>query len=63
MYCFVNLCTGGCDFEYPNICGFTQDLTDNFDWKRRSGATPSSDTGPSNDHTYGTSMGMCLLCL
>ena len=46
-----------CDFETPNICGYTQDQTDTFDWTRRSGSTPSAGTGPSVDHTLGTSTG------
>ncbi|XP_071486327.1 MAM and LDL-receptor class A domain-containing protein 1-like [Diadema antillarum] len=48
-----------CDFEDPAICGFYQDVsgTDDFDWQRQSANTPSSDTGPPNDHTYGTSAG------
>ena len=41
-----------CGFEDPNICGFSQaNGTDNFDWTRAKGSTPSADTGPSADHT------------
>ncbi|XP_063956551.1 MAM and LDL-receptor class A domain-containing protein 1-like [Lytechinus pictus] len=47
-----------CDFEDPNICGYTQENgTDDFNWLRQSANTPSSDTGPPNDHTLGTSAG------
>ncbi|XP_013397768.1 MAM and LDL-receptor class A domain-containing protein 1-like [Lingula anatina] len=47
-----------CDFEDAKICGYTQDKTgDQFDWTRASGATSSGNTGPSNDHTYGTPQG------
>nr|XP_039271942.1 protein PF14_0175-like [Styela clava] len=46
-----------CDFEKPNICGFIQDRTDDFDWERNTGATSSSDTGPVTDHTTGTLSG------
>ncbi|XP_021371354.1 MAM and LDL-receptor class A domain-containing protein 1-like [Mizuhopecten yessoensis] len=55
-------CTQGpvamsCDFESTTVCGFQQDHTDQFDWTRGSGSTGSRGTGPSNDHTYGTSRG------
>ncbi|XP_071956924.1 MAM domain-containing glycosylphosphatidylinositol anchor protein 2-like [Antedon mediterranea] len=46
-----------CDFEDPQICNFVQDTTDDFDWTRASGGTDSSGTGPTYDHTYGTSKG------
>ncbi|XP_072179347.1 MAM and LDL-receptor class A domain-containing protein 2-like [Diadema setosum] len=46
-----------CDFE-SGLCGWQQAYYgDNFDWTRRSGSTPSSNTGPSVDHTYGTYSG------
>ncbi|KAL8608892.1 hypothetical protein ACOMHN_065230 [Nucella lapillus] len=45
-----------CDFE-GNVCGYTQDTTDNYDWSRTSRSTTTTGTGPSNDHTYGTSQG------
>ncbi|CAH3189514.1 unnamed protein product, partial [Porites evermanni] len=31
--------------------------SDDFDWLRRSGSTPSSNTGPSTDHTTSSSVG------
>ena len=31
---------------------------DQFDWTLWNGSTPSRNTGPSNDHTLGTSRGM-----
>ena len=46
-----------CDFENPNLCGYTQDKTDVFDWTRGSGQTSSGSTGPINDHTYSTKTG------
>ncbi|XP_033751996.1 MAM and LDL-receptor class A domain-containing protein 1-like [Pecten maximus] len=46
-----------CNFESATICGFQQSHTDQFDWTRGSGSTNSVGTGPSNDHTYGTSRG------
>jgi hypothetical protein len=43
-----------CTFEDTRICGWTNEKTDDFDWTRQNGATPSGVTGPPNDHTYGT---------
>ncbi|XP_071956925.1 MAM and LDL-receptor class A domain-containing protein 1-like [Antedon mediterranea] len=43
-----------CDFE-AGICSYTQDTTDDFDWKTTRGSTPSRNTGPSYDHTHGAS--------
>jgi len=40
--------------NWPNVGG------DVFDWTRDSGGTPSSSTGPSIDHTTGTSSGYYL---
>ncbi|XP_071795065.1 uncharacterized protein [Asterias amurensis] len=43
-----------CDFETPdNTCGYVQDSTDDFDWSVTRGNTPTSETGPSHDHTLG----------
>lgn len=39
-----------CDFE-NGMCHYTQDATDDFDWRRRYGGTPSGNTGPEADHT------------
>ncbi|KAJ2954963.1 hypothetical protein O0L34_g3292 [Tuta absoluta] len=46
-----------CDFEDPNLCGWTQDELHDFDWKRLNKKTPSAFlfTGPPYDHTYGGS--------
>eukprot|EP00795_Rhopilema_esculentum_P012712 gene12712-3431_t len=57
---FVNgncLPTDECEFESPDICGYTQDLSDDFDWTRATANTSSSRTGPPADHTYGTAFG------
>ncbi|XP_019632083.1 PREDICTED: MAM and LDL-receptor class A domain-containing protein 2-like [Branchiostoma belcheri] len=43
-----------CDFEAADICSYTQDTTDDFDWTRKTGGTGSGSTGPSQDHTLGT---------
>ncbi|XP_077991418.1 MAM and LDL-receptor class A domain-containing protein 1-like [Glandiceps talaboti] len=39
-----------CNFE-TDICGFTQNDNDNFNWTRTSNQTPSAGTGPAEDHT------------
>ena len=41
-----------CDFS-RDFCGWRQDQSDNFDWQRHAHGTPSSQTGPSGDHTTG----------
>ncbi|CAL1569056.1 unnamed protein product [Knipowitschia caucasica] len=42
-----------CDFEL-GFCGYTQDKhTDDANWHRRRGPTPTSYTGPRGDHTSG----------
>lgn len=46
-----------CDFEDAKICGYTQPKNDDFDWSRNTRTTGSAGTGPSFDHTYGTSNG------
>ncbi|XP_035678932.1 uncharacterized protein LOC118417473 [Branchiostoma floridae] len=45
-----------CDFE-ADFCGWTQDRSDNFNWTRQAGASESSGTGPSFDHTMGNETG------
>ena len=37
-------------------CRWVNDL-DNYQWKRRNQGTPSTDTGPTFDHTLGTDQG------
>jgi len=41
-----------CTFE-SGLCGLTQDQSDDFQWTRRKGSTPTSNTGPNGDHTNG----------
>ncbi|XP_035690606.1 zonadhesin-like [Branchiostoma floridae] len=52
--------TWSCDFESRDLCGYTQDTTDNLDWNRHAGDTPTPNTGPSVDHTLGTGYYMYL---
>lgn len=53
MYFFPG---GVCDFQ-QDLCSYTQDKTDDFDWTRLKGKTPTSGTGPLTDHTLGTGLG------
>ena len=39
------------------MCAFTQDRTDDFDWTRQRGSTPSIGTGPTVDKTLQTNQG------
>ncbi|EDO47787.1 predicted protein [Nematostella vectensis] len=55
-----NVLSTTCTFEESHICGYMQDTTDNFNWNRGSGATVSSGTGPSADHTLGTAAGFYM---
>ena len=67
MYISVVAPTGAstlttCDFE-SGLCGFTNERSgDVFDWKKQAGRTVSANTGPSSDHTLGTTSGKSLLC-
>lgn len=51
--------TVSCDFEvnYPQYCGWKNINGDNLDWSYGSGSTGTSNTGPSNDHTFGDKRG------
>ncbi|KAM9427209.1 uncharacterized protein ACWYII_018907 [Salvelinus alpinus] len=53
------VCNLDCAFE-QDLCGFTQLMTDVFDWTRHSGSTPTAMTGPSADHTKGSPFGHYL---
>eukprot|EP00058_Branchiostoma_floridae_P006575 XP_002592063.1 hypothetical protein BRAFLDRAFT_246509 [Branchiostoma floridae] len=45
-----------CDFE-TDLCGWTQDSEDDFDWTRHEGSTDTGNTGPPYDHTMGDENG------
>ncbi|KAH3887696.1 hypothetical protein DPMN_011714 [Dreissena polymorpha] len=50
-----------CDFT-NDLCMWGQSPDDNFDWTRAQGPTGTLMTGPTNDHTSGTS-GFSFSCL
>lgn len=59
-FCFFFLFLGDpCNFQ-DDSCSFTQDNTDNFDWVRTKGSTPTPGTGPTVDHSYGSILGKVL---
>ena len=56
----INLCVvvktnGNCDFEYLDMCNYTQDAigNDETDWKLRSGQGAPYGNRPYRDHTTG----------
>lgn len=51
--------TGPCTFE-NGMCGWLQDSDDDFNWRKKTGPTSTQFTGPSADHTVGTSKGNCF---
>ena len=56
----LNTCAGyiGCDFEnVVDQCNWTQSTDDDFNWTRDNGGTPTINSGPTRDHTYGTALG------
>ncbi|XP_030853872.1 MAM and LDL-receptor class A domain-containing protein 1-like, partial [Strongylocentrotus purpuratus] len=62
IYITTGACGGsicGCDFDL-DLCTFTQATTDDIDWTRLAGNTPSTNTGPENDHTIGTAAGFYI---
>ncbi|XP_069502716.1 MAM and LDL-receptor class A domain-containing protein 1 [Ambystoma mexicanum] len=48
-----------CNFE-NGLCNWEQDTDDNFNWTRINGPTPTPNTGPMKDHTFGTVNGHYL---
>ncbi|KFQ64136.1 IgGFc-binding protein, partial [Phaethon lepturus] len=45
-------CSMSCTFDV-DFCEWEQATSDNFDWIRHKGPTPTPNTGPSHDHTTG----------
>ena len=50
-----------CGFENDGMCGWTQDVSDQFDWSKGTGNTTSVYTGPKWDRTYETGFGKFFL--
>lgn len=49
--------SGYCTFDSRSFCTWTNLKSDDFDWTLGHQGTLSRGTGPSNDHSYGTSKG------
>ena len=47
-----------CDFQ-KDLCSFIQDTSDDLNWLRYKGSTPTLGTGPQVDHTLGSRIGKC----
>ena len=47
MFILCPLLDPSCDFE-KGLCKWKQSKSDEFDWTRKSGGTPSGKTGPSS---------------
>ena len=50
-----SLSLGSCSFESPDLCGWKDKSTGEYQWLRNRGTTPSHKTGPKVDHTCGNS--------
>lgn len=59
----LNYFAAFCDFEDTQMCGYTQSLSDQFDWTLKSGHTAPTGTGPAYDHTYTTAQGRLIYML
>ena len=49
-----------CDFEGSDLCGWRNSYRSTLDWLRRSGPTPTANTGPQTDHTTQSHTGEIL---
>ena len=53
-----------CSFEQNDLCGWKNEPTaDDFDWTKATGGTASVNTGPSADHTFGTTKGKVMMMM
>eukprot|EP00057_Strongylocentrotus_purpuratus_P023601 XP_011678075.1 PREDICTED: MAM and LDL-receptor class A domain-containing protein 1 [Strongylocentrotus purpuratus] len=50
-----------CTFEEIELCYYTQDTTDDYNWSWKNRGTPASYTGPDVDHTRGDELGFFML--
>lgn len=46
-----------CDFETSQLCGYTPRDTSQYSWVYHTGETPTPNTGPDSDHTFGNDSG------
>lgn len=53
---FILLFYSQCSFEI-DLCQWSQLTTDDFDWTRMKGSTPTHNSGPTRDHSTGSSTG------
>ena len=53
---------GLCGFE-TTLCTWYNPMNSDVDWVRRQGSTPTDNTGPTSDHTLGTTEGRATLVL
>lgn len=60
--CQIGLEYNACNFDEPNLCGYEIECPFNtqYKWKRISGSTPTSTTGPLRDHTFNNTIGHYL---
>ncbi|WAR02788.1 MLRP1-like protein, partial [Mya arenaria] len=50
-----------CNFESQNLCGYSQDKADQFDWTWATGSSATQGTGPTGDHTQQSGAGHYML--
>lgn len=60
MDCYTEVIITSCDFNQDTqpYCSFTQDYTDDNDFTRNRGPTPTNHTGPSGDYPDGSQLGL-----
>lgn len=60
LFFFLPIAPNLCDFEETDLCSYTQDTSDDFDWTVNAGRTRTALTGPSVDVTYSSATGKRL---
>ena len=65
VYLFTLIClisfSVSCNFDSRLCLDWSQSTADVFDWTRGRGTTPSSNTGPSSDHTSESGLYLTLI--
>ena len=51
LSCNQCLVLDSCDFDSGSMCAWTNRRRNTYDWQLHTGATTSSNTGPSGDHS------------